>query len=585
MRKRGMRYGAALLIGIAVIVIVGVIAMRQTDSGIADEKYNGHGGTFKNPLIDMDTPDPSVVYKDGYYYMTFTHNGTDVMVMKSRTIDFKQAEKKVVWYPPIDTMYSANLWAPEIQYIRGKWYIYFAADDGQNENHRMYALEAVGEDPLGEYEFKGQITDETNKWAIDGLVMEYEGQLYFVWSGWEGDVNIRQNTYIAPMSDPVTISGPRVLLSSPDQEWEMAGGPPYIQEGQAILYREDRVFIVYSGAGSWTPFYSLGLLALKEGGNPLQPEDWQRSPEPLMTLDEAAGVYGPGHNSFVKSPDGTEDWIVYHATTSPTDGWNNRKARAQRITWNKQGLPEFGKPLSLDTAIPLPSGSGVYQAGHANRDGERLSFGKFVATVSTELPLLVHYKNETGVSRILEVWVDNSHAGSLELPVTAPDEIGYAYGRIRLEAGGGELTLKAGRDDAADNILVGVRAIELTRYEAETASSGLQDMVSVDLSASGEGVMKLTSEQGSSVSFRPVHVPEAGNYRLILGISNPGEEEQTVKFKINGSKGGELNVPATGRNIFTEVVFEGKLRRGDNEIMIEGASGNMSLDYMDIITD
>lgn len=300
LRKRRLMYAAALLLGIAVIVIVGVIGMKQTNSGRADGPYNGHGGTFKNPLIDMDTPDPSVVYKDGYYYMTFTHHGTDVMVMKSRTIDFKQAEKKVVWYPPIDTMYSANLWAPEIQYIRGKWYIYFAADDGQNENHRMYALEAAGDDPLGEYEFKGQITDETNKWAIDGLAMEHEGQLYFVWSGWEGDVNIRQNTYIAPMSDALTISGPRVMLSSPDQEWEMAGGPPYIQEGQSILYRDGRVFIVYSGAGSWTPFYSLGLLALKDGGDPLQPEDWEKAAGPLMTMDEEAGVYGPGHNSFVK---------------------------------------------------------------------------------------------------------------------------------------------------------------------------------------------------------------------------------------------------------------------------------------------
>ncbi|GAA0137804.1 hypothetical protein YSY43_46450 [Paenibacillus sp. YSY-4.3] len=559
--------------------------MRQTGSGKADGQYNGHGGTFKNPLIDMDTPDPSVVYKDGYYFMTFTHNGTDVMVMKSRTIDFRQAEKKVVWYPPIDTMYSANLWAPEIQYIRGKWYIYFAADDGQNENHRMYALEAVGDDPFGEYEFKGQITDDTNKWAIDGLVMEYEGQLYFVWSGWEEDVNIRQNTYIAPMSDPVTISGPRVMLSSPDQEWEMAGGPPYIQEGQAILYRDGRVFIVYSGAGSWTPFYSLGLLALREGGNPLQPEDWARAGEPLMTMDEEAGVYGPGHNSFVKSPDGTEDWIVYHGTTSSTDGWNNRKARAQRVTWNEQGLPEFGKPLSLETVIPLPSGSGVYQAKHANRDGDRLSFGKFAAAVPTEMPLLVHYKNETGANRTLEVRVNDAKAGSILLPVTAQDETGYAYGRIRLEAGGGELDLRTGENGAAENILGGIQAIEITRYEAEMASSGLEDAVGADLSASGEGVMKLTIEQGSSAVFRQIHVPKAGEYRLILGVSNPGDGERTVELEINGSKGGKLTVPATGRNVFTEVVFEGKLQRGDNEITIDGASGDLSLDYIDIIAN
>ncbi|WP_339157439.1 family 43 glycosylhydrolase [Paenibacillus sp. FSL W8-0186] len=585
LRKRRLMYAAALLLGIAVIVIVGVIGMKQTNSGRADAPYNGHGGTFKNPLIDMDTPDPSVVYKDGYYYMTFTHHGTDVMVMKSRTIDFKQAEKKVVWYPPIDTMYSANLWAPEIQYIRGKWYIYFAADDGQNENHRMYALEAAGDDPLGEYEFKGQITDETNKWAIDGLAMEHEGQLYFVWSGWEGDVNIRQNTYIAPMSDALTISGPRVMLSSPDQEWEMAGGPPYIQEGQAILYRDGRVFIVYSGAGSWTPFYSLGLLALKEGGDPLQPEDWERATGPLMTMDEEAGVYGPGHNSFVKSPDGTEDWIVYHGTTSPTDGWNNRKARVQRITWNEQGLPELGKPLSLETAIPLPSGSGVYLAKHALRDGDRLSFGKFAAAVPAEMPLLVHYKNETGATRTLEVWVNDTKAGSIQLPATAQDEVGYAYGRVQLETGGGELDLRIGEDGAATDILGGIQAIEITRYEAETASSGLEETVGADLSASGESVQKLTNEADSSAAFRSVHVPKAGEYRLILGVSNPGDEERSLELEINGSKGAKLAVPATGRNVFTEVVFEGKLQRGDNEIIIKGASGDLSLDYMDIIAD
>src|SRR5690606_20538782 len=100
---------------------------------------------------------------------------------------------------------------------------------------------------------KGQVTDATDKWAIDGLVLEQEDQLYFVWSGWEGDENIAQNTYIAPMSNPYTINGPRVLISKPDLAWEQAGGPPYINEGQAILKKDGQVHIAYSGAGSWTP--------------------------------------------------------------------------------------------------------------------------------------------------------------------------------------------------------------------------------------------------------------------------------------------------------------------------------------------
>lgn len=247
-KRRNLIYIASGWIVIALIMVIwGVVWLKEDHQYLAAAEYKGHGGTFKNTLADIDTPDPSVINKDGYYYMTFTHNGADVMVMKSRTLDFRGAQKKVVWYPPMETMYSANIWAPEIQYIRGKWYIYFAADNGLNENHRMYALEAVSDDPLGEYEFKGQITDDTNKWAIDGLVMEYEEKLYFVWSGWEGDVNIQQNTYIAPMSDPLTISGPRVKISVPELEWEKAGGPPYIHEGHSILQHNGRLFIVYSG--------------------------------------------------------------------------------------------------------------------------------------------------------------------------------------------------------------------------------------------------------------------------------------------------------------------------------------------------
>lgn len=234
------------------ILAGGAYLLLKPNNGVKDEVYKGHGGTFKNTLAEIDTPDPSVIYKDGYYYMTFTHNGTDIMVMKSLTLDFRQAERKVVWYPPAETAYSANLWAPELQYIRGSWYIYFAADDGQNENHRMYVLQADSGDPLGSYTFKGQVTDSSNKWAIDGLAMEVDGELYFVWSGWEGEANAAQNTYIAPMSDPLTISGPRVLLSEP----LLPGSRP---EARLILMRASPSFIITAVSSLYIPVQEAGL--------------------------------------------------------------------------------------------------------------------------------------------------------------------------------------------------------------------------------------------------------------------------------------------------------------------------------------
>ncbi len=106
------------------------------------------------------------------------------------------------------TEYSKELWAPEIHFLQGKWYIYFAADSGNNKDHRMYVLENDAADPLqGEFKFKGKLLTPEDKWSIDGSVFEHHSRLYFIWSGWEGDKNGQQNIYIAGMKDPWTIEG------------------------------------------------------------------------------------------------------------------------------------------------------------------------------------------------------------------------------------------------------------------------------------------------------------------------------------------------------------------------------------------
>ncbi|NIK68261.1 MULTISPECIES: family 43 glycosylhydrolase [unclassified Paenibacillus] len=555
---------------------IGVWAMKDNanEANEVSSEYNGHGGTFKNTLAEIDTPDPAVVYKDGYYYMTFTHNGADVMVMKSRTIDFKQAERKVVWYPDIGTNYSAELWAPEIQFLQGKWYIYFAADDGLNENHRMFALEADTDDPMGSYTFKGQVKDDTDKWAIDGLAMELNDKLYFVWSGWEGDINVQQNTYIAPMSDPLTISGPRVLLSEPDLEWEKAGGPPYINEGHSILRHNGQVHIVYSGAGSWTPFYALGMLSLKEGADPLVASNWTKAQEPILKMDEDAGVYGPGHNSFVTSPDGTEQWIVYHATTAATDGWANRKARAQKLTWDEAGKLQVGNPLSLDTAIEVPAGMGVFKAAAASAD---VSFDLIPSAIHTTAPLLIHYRNDTGEQLQANVSVNGEQGVNVGLPETSGT--GYAYADISLAAGINEIRIA----------IVGgqgkIEAIELPRYEAEYASAGTQGEAEENLFSSAGGKVVVGPGEGDALRFANIQVPASGDYEIRLAAANSSGQEAELQIRVDGSgsKAKKLVFPDGKRNNYQTQSVILQLKAGKNAIILENATAEVHVDYMDIL--
>ncbi|WP_187263316.1 glycoside hydrolase family 43 protein [Pontibacter beigongshangensis] len=312
--------------------------------------------TFTNPLLPSG-PDPWVAQKDSFYYYTHTLGNRIALARTRHMSQLREAPLQTIWTPPAQWLYSRNLWAPELHFVDGKWYVYFAADGGQDKDHRMYVLENASADPTtGTWEFKGKIADSSDKWAIDGTVLEHNGKQYFLWSGWRGDNDPGvQQLYIARMTNPWTLEGERVMLSEPVYPWERNG---LVNEGPQVLKNKaGQVFLIYSASGCWTDDYALGMLTLKEGGDPLKPADWTKKPNPVFSKSPAGNAYGPGHNGFFTSPDGTEDWIIYHANSSPGQGCSGgRSPRMQKFTWNTDGTPNFGEPVSLSSQISRPSG-------------------------------------------------------------------------------------------------------------------------------------------------------------------------------------------------------------------------------------
>ena len=294
--------------------------------------------TVQNP-IHNGGGDPWVTQLNGEYYYCYS-SGNGVSVAKVRSIAELKQNGRRVYTAPQGTMYSAEYWAPELHYINGEWYIYVAADDGNNYNHRMYVLKGTSQDPTKPFEMVGQITDPTNKWAIDGTVLQLDGKLYFIWSGWEGDVNVAQNIYIAHMSDPCTIDSERVCLSVPEYSWE-THGQPYVNEGPAVLQHEGKTFLAYSASGSWTDYYCLGMLTLT-GDDPLDASAWEKSGRPVFR-NRPQVCYGPGHNSFCTAEDGSV-WMIYHGNQISGTGWQGRSVWIAPVTFEADGEPEFGKP-------------------------------------------------------------------------------------------------------------------------------------------------------------------------------------------------------------------------------------------------
>lgn len=344
-----------LALGLALGTVCGVA--QSTAAGSASDSAND---TFTNPLLNSGA-DPWVVQWKGFYYYSNTA-GSNLTLWKTADItDLRHAEKKAVWTPEPGHEWSKELWAPELHRWGNKWYIYFAADAGKNESHRNFVVENDSDDPIeGTWTFKGKVSDATDKWAIDPTIFEVHGQHYIVWSGWKGENDGEQDLFIAHMSNPWTVDSPRTLISAPTYAWEQHGDLPgrhvNVNEGPEFLTHGKKMFIVYSASGCWTDNYSLGVLEANTNSNPLNAKSWTKQDHPFLSTDPASSAFSPGHNGFFKSPNGKEDWIIYHANPQAGQGCgNHRSPRIQRFTWDKSGLPDFGKPAPIDQPMQKPA--------------------------------------------------------------------------------------------------------------------------------------------------------------------------------------------------------------------------------------
>lgn len=341
-------------------------------SGVSCSKNSGGGTTpppvvppvpnttFTNPLLSSG-PDPWVVKKDNFYYYTHTLGNRIALWRTQKMSELKNVAPITVWTAPATGPNSNNIWAPELHFIDNKWYAYYTAGSSTDlSTQRTFVLENGSADPTqGTWIDKGKIFDPAaDYFAIDGTVFSYNGSNYFIWSGHASALDNIQRLYIARMQNPWTLETARFLISSPEFSWEMIGSPPAVNEGPEILKNAaGKVFLIYSASGCWTDDYSLGLMSLTNSSDPLVVINWSKSPSPVFTKNPSGGAFGPGHNTFFKSVNGTEDWILYHANPSSGLGCGDaRNPRMQKLSWNADGTPNFGQPVAIGAAITKPAG-------------------------------------------------------------------------------------------------------------------------------------------------------------------------------------------------------------------------------------
>ncbi|KAK7224165.1 hypothetical protein V2G26_012168 [Clonostachys chloroleuca] len=329
---------------------------------------------FYNP-VRKGAADPAMVWADGNYHLTYTSD-THIQITKSPTIGgLNKGETKTVWTDS-DTTRNLHIWAPEMHRINGIWIIFYSSRGAKDEEgfRTRFLRGCNGPNPSDcTYTFGGDLVapegqrggpSKNNAHSIDGSYLKIPGKgEYHVLS--MIDEKGLESIGIATLDTSKWKVGGWNVICRPDQPWEQFDGDGAgskalrtgkgLVEGPYALYHGKDIWLSYSGSDCSAPQYALGLLHYN-GGDPLKASSWEKT---WPVLSSANGHYGTGHNSFFSSPDGTEIWNLFHATSNPKGHCGvNRYTMAQKVTFDAQNNPIFGEPLSNETEIPPPSGQG-----------------------------------------------------------------------------------------------------------------------------------------------------------------------------------------------------------------------------------
>lgn len=325
--------------------------------------------TFKNPLWDRQAPDPFITYdtQTGYYYCLFTI-GNAIQLYRSKALaDILKNDESII---VVDARTGVSpegikdcVWAPEMHKAPdNKWYIYSSASFSEDINNgemkkRLFVLQSKTENPFDGFCFKG-ILDESKVGIDPTIYTDKNLKQYICWSSFAMGYDRGQVLEIAEMENPYTMGKKRSVIAYAEKEWELK--PPYvggsaINEGAFFLESAGRLFIIYSGNGAKTEDYGLGVIEYI-GGDMCDAKSWKKHSEPVFVTGN--GMYGPGHASFFKSPDGKEVWCAYHAMDrlNPDFIWLPRYINVQKFEFDETGYPVKSIPVGWNTPMNVPSG-------------------------------------------------------------------------------------------------------------------------------------------------------------------------------------------------------------------------------------
>lgn len=310
--------------------------------------------TFHNPVYPHNFPDPFVLKYCGEYWAYCTGSWRDGRwfgVLRSR--DLARWEEVGGAVEPLPGDWPC-LWAPEVSYHNGRFYLYYSIGDEASMQIRV----ATAAHPAGPFVDSGRsLTSEP--FAIDAHVfVDEDGSRYlFYATDYLEHSRVGTGTARMRLADPLTPAGPSTPVTRARYDWqiydpqraEKGGVCWHTVEGPFVLKRKGRYFQMFSGGNWQRPSYGVSYaVASQVDGD----EEWVQAADGervLPILRTSPGVMGPGHNSVVRGPSNTELFCVYHRWA---DDMSGRVMAVDRLDWAGERMLLLGPSTTPQAVLP-----------------------------------------------------------------------------------------------------------------------------------------------------------------------------------------------------------------------------------------
>jgi arabinan endo-1,5-alpha-L-arabinosidase len=323
------------------------------------------GGTYANPVLDSDFPDPTVIRApDGFYYgyATQTKRGgawINLQLAQSKDLTHWRYLGDALPVKPAWASQTQDFWAPHVSREGKRYILYFSAKpDTSDERHGLCLGVATASSPKGPFRDIGHpLQCGTGFVNIDPMAFNdpATGKHLLYWGSGFEPIKVQE---LAPdMISFAPGSAPKELVSPAPARSSF----PVLIEGSWVIRHRAYYYLFYSGDNCCGPKanYAVMVARSKSATGPFETLEQATGKPHSIILEKTAHWVAPGHNSIVTDRTG-RDWIVYHAVDSrrprefPTDELNTRRVMLiDPIEW-RNGWPVIHGPSSAPRKAPTP---------------------------------------------------------------------------------------------------------------------------------------------------------------------------------------------------------------------------------------